>query len=113
MPPATWPERLTQRWKVEVGLGYSAPIIAGDRVFAFSRQEDSEVMRALDAATGKTIWETKYLASFKPNPAATRTHGTGPKSTPTFENESWVSSCPSSSVYAVNRRASKPGPEAT
>ena len=84
MVPASWPERLTQRWKVEVGLGYSAPIIAGDRVFAFSRQEDSEVMRALDAATGKTIWETKYLASFKPNPAATRTHGTGPKSTPTF-----------------------------
>ena len=84
MPPATWPERLTERWKVEVGLGYSAPIIAGDRVFAFSRQEDSEVMRALDAATGKTIWETKYLATFKPNPAATRTHGTGPKSTPVF-----------------------------
>ena len=83
-PPATWPERLTQRWKVEVGIGYSAPIIAGDRVFAFSRQDDNEVMRALDAATGKTIWETKYSAAFKPNPAATRTHGTGPKSTPAF-----------------------------
>ncbi len=83
-PPASWPERLTQRWKVEVGLGYSAPIIAGDRVFAFSRQDDNEVMRALDAATGKTIWETKYAAVYKPNPAATRTHGTGPKSTPTF-----------------------------
>lgn len=83
-PPATWPERLTERWKVEVGLGYSAPIIVGDRVFAFSRQDDSEVMRALDAATGKTIWETKYVATFKPHPAATRTHGTGPKSTPAF-----------------------------
>ena len=83
-PPAAWPERLTERWKVEVGLGYSAPIIVGNRVFAFSRQDDNEVMRALDAATGKTIWETKYLATFKPNPAATRTHGTGPKSTPAF-----------------------------
>ena len=83
-PPATWPERLTERWKVEVGLGYSAPLIVGDRVFAFSRQDDNEVMRALDAATGKTIWETKYVATYKPNPAATRTHGTGPKSTPAF-----------------------------
>jgi outer membrane protein assembly factor BamB len=82
--PAVWPERLIERWKVEVGLGYAAPIIAGDRVFAFSRQDDSEVMRALDAATGKTIWETRYVAAFKPNPAATRTHGTGPKSTPAF-----------------------------
>ena len=82
--PASWPERLTQRWKVEVGLGYAAPITVGDRVYAFSRQDDNEVMRALDASTGKTIWETKYVATFKPNPAATRTHGTGPKSTPTF-----------------------------
>ncbi len=83
-PPASWPDRLTQRWKVEVGLGYSAPITVGDRVYAFSRQDEHEVMRALDGATGTTIWETKYVATFKPNQAATRTHGTGPKSTPTF-----------------------------
>ena len=82
--PATWPEQLTMKWKVEVGIGYAAPITVGDRVYAFSRQNEDEVMRALDAATGKTIWETKYNATYKPNPAATRTHGTGPKSTPTF-----------------------------
>jgi len=83
-PPATWPERLNQKWKVEVGIGYAAPITVGDRVFAFSRQNEDEVMRALDAATGKTIWEAKYHAAYKPNPAATGKHGTGPKSTPTF-----------------------------
>ena len=82
--PAAWPEKLTMKWKVDVGIGYAAPITAGDRVYAFSRQNEDEVMRALDAATGKTIWETKYNATYKPNPAATRTHGTGPKSTPTF-----------------------------
>ena len=82
--PATWPEQLTQKWKVEVGTGYAAPITVGDRVYAFSRQNEDEVMRALDAATGKMVWETKYNATYKPNPAATRTHGTGPKSTPTF-----------------------------
>ena len=82
--PASWPDALNLKWKVEVGLGYSAPIIVGDRVYAFSRQDENEVMRALDADTGKTMWESKYVATFKPNPAATRTHGTGPKSTPTF-----------------------------
>ena len=82
--PTSWPEKLTLKWKVDVGTGYAAPITVGDRVFAFSRQGEDEVMRALDAATGKTIWETKYNATYKPNPAATRTHGTGPKSTPTF-----------------------------
>ena len=82
--PGAWPEQLTQKWKVEVGTGYAAPITVGDRVYAFSRQGEDEVMRALDAATGKTIWETKYNATYKANPAATRTHGTGPKSTPVF-----------------------------
>jgi outer membrane protein assembly factor BamB len=82
--PAAWPEKLTQQWTVDVGLGYSAPIIVGDRVYAFSRQGEDEVMRALDAASGKVVWESKYNATYKPNPAATRTHGTGPKSTPTF-----------------------------
>ena len=82
--PKSWPDTLTLKWKVDVGAGYAAPIIVGDRVFAFSRQRDDEVMRALDAATGKTVWETSYHAAYKPNPAATRTHGTGPKSTPAF-----------------------------
>src|SRR5436190_11204998 len=82
--PATWPDTLTRRWKVEVGIGYAAPIVAGNRVFAFSREGEDEVMRALDAASGKTVWESKYNAPFKPNPAATSKHGTGPKSTPTF-----------------------------
>jgi outer membrane protein assembly factor BamB len=82
--PAAWPETLTLKWKVDVGLGYSAPITIGDRVYAFSRQGEDEVMRALDAASGKTIWESKYNATYKANPAATRTHGTGPKSTPAF-----------------------------
>ena len=82
--PARWPDTLTKKWSAEVGIGYAAPITVGDRVYAFSRQNEDEVMRALDAATGTTIWETRYNATYKPNPAATRTHGTGPKSTPTF-----------------------------
>jgi outer membrane protein assembly factor BamB len=42
-------------------------------------------MRALDAATGKILWETKYAAPFNMSPATAR-HGPGPKSTPTFDN---------------------------
>ncbi len=67
-----------------MGLGYAAPITVGNRVYMFTRQESNEVMRALDAETGMVIWQTSYPAPFTPNPAATRGHGTGPKSTPTF-----------------------------
>lgn len=82
--PRVWPEQLTRQWKVDVGLGYAAPIVVGNRAYLFTRQEPNEVMRALDVDSGKIVWETSYAAPFKPSPAATRRHGTGPKSTPVF-----------------------------
>ena len=42
--PSKWPGTLTQRWKVEVGSGYATPLIAGDRIYVFSRQGEDEVM---------------------------------------------------------------------
>ena len=50
--PKVWPERLTSRWKAEVGLGYATPLLVGDRLYVFARQADNEVMAALDAASG-------------------------------------------------------------
>src|SRR5215216_1721601 len=58
--PRAWPEHLTQRWKLDVGTGYATPIVVGNRVYAFSRQQENEVMRAIDADTGKVVWETSY-----------------------------------------------------
>jgi len=83
--PATWPDRLSQKWKVEVGDGYSTPVLVGPRVYMFSRQGTNEVMQAIDASTGKTIWQTRYPAPVTMNPAAAA-HGPGPKATPTFED---------------------------
>lgn len=81
--PATWPERLTRKWKVDVGLGYATPVLVGNRVYMFARQGDNEVLKALDADTGAQIWESSYAAPFSMNPAAAR-HEKGPKATPTF-----------------------------
>jgi outer membrane protein assembly factor BamB len=83
--PKAWPERLTQKWKIEVGTGYATPIVVGNRVFTFSRQQDNEVMRAIDAGSGKIVWETSYPAPFTMNSATSR-HGPGPKSTPTYSD---------------------------
>jgi outer membrane protein assembly factor BamB len=81
--PKAWPERLTRKWKVDVGLGYATPIVVGNRVFMFSRQGDDEVLAAFDAETGARIWTSRYAAPFTISPAAAR-HEKGPKSTPTF-----------------------------
>ena len=83
--PKTWPDKLTQRWKVDVGEGHASPILVGGRLHTFTRQGANEVMQALDAATGKVIWQTRYAAPVTVNPAA-QAHGPGPKSTPTFAN---------------------------
>jgi outer membrane protein assembly factor BamB len=81
--PKPWPEQLSQKWKVEVGLGYATPLVVGNRVYMFARQADNEQMSALDAATGKVLWQTGYPAPFEMQKAAAR-HGPGPKSTPVF-----------------------------
>ena len=81
--PKPWPEQLSQKWKVDVGLGYATPLVVGNRVYMFARQAENEVMSALDAATGKVLWQTGYPASFTMQKAAAR-HGPGPKSTPVF-----------------------------
>lgn len=83
--PKAWPPSLTQKWKIEVGTGYATPIVVGNRVYAFSRQQENEVMRAIDAGSGKVVWETSYPAPFKMSNATAR-HGPGPKSTPTYAN---------------------------
>jgi outer membrane protein assembly factor BamB len=85
-PPRAWPDQLTQRWKIEIGLGYATPILVGDRLYVFARQGDNEVMMALEAATGKVLWQsTGYPAIFTMNSSAVR-HGPGPKSTPVYAN---------------------------
>jgi outer membrane protein assembly factor BamB len=83
--PKAWPERLTQQWKVDVGLGYATPLVVGNRIYMFSRKDENETMSALDAGSGKVLWQTGYPVRFEMNKAAAR-HGPGPKSTPVFAN---------------------------
>ena len=79
--PETWPAELSRVWGVEVGSGHASPVVSGERVFVHSREGEEEVVRALDLATGKTLWRAAYPAPYRVNPAA-HAHGPGPKSTP-------------------------------
>ena len=81
--PKAWPDALTQRWKVEIGIGYASPVLIGDRVYMFTRQADDEYVTALDAGTGKQVWQSHYAAPYTLVRAALP-HGLGPKSTPAF-----------------------------
>lgn len=60
--PATWPTELKETWKVTVGNGVATPALVGNKLYVFSRQSDNEVVRCLNAADGKEIWQDKYEA---------------------------------------------------
>lgn len=83
-PPAAWPERPKQVWKVAAGIGHASPIVAGNRAYLFSRVGEQEVLTAYDTASGKQVWREGYDAPYQMNPAATG-HGKGPKSTPVLD----------------------------
>ena len=83
-PPAAWPDRPKQIWKVQAGAGHASPIVAAGRVYLFSRTGEQEAVSARDLATGKEIWRAAYDAPYQMNSAAT-SHGKGPKSTPVHD----------------------------
>ena len=84
-PPATWPDMLRRVWRVEVGEGYATPLVVGDTVYVFTRRDGSEVLAALDAATGAERWRSAYPLPYTPS-SPTVAHGSGPKATPLFQD---------------------------
>jgi outer membrane protein assembly factor BamB len=83
--PKTWPEKLTLKWKTEVGIGHASPIMAAGSIYDFARQGDAETVLAIDPSNGKIRWKQQYAAPYKMNPAAV-SHGEGPKATPLYAN---------------------------
>lgn len=81
--PAQWkPDSLAKQWTITVGEGHSSPVVAGDRVYVFARENDQEILRCVSLADGKVLWKEAYAAPYEMNMAA-RGHGKGPKATPT------------------------------
>ena len=79
--PKVWPEALHRVWRVEVGEGYSSPVVSSGRAFIHGRRDPEEVVLAIDLADGKIIWEKKYAANFKKNQYAVEM-AKGPNATP-------------------------------
>ena len=82
-----WPKEGPKlRWKVaEIGTGYSAPAVAGDRLYVLGNEGlENEFVQALSVKDGHRIWRTRLGNVGKPKqqppfPAA--------RSTPTVEGE--------------------------
>lgn len=80
---APWQQAPKILWKQPVGEAHSSPVVAGGKVFAFTKVtgKNDEQVEAFDAVTGKRLW-TQICArgAFK------GLYGDGPRGTPIVDN---------------------------
>ncbi len=82
----TWPEGGPRRlWSRELGDAFSGVAAADGRLFTLLRRGEDELAVALEAATGKTLWERPYPAPFSAE--YDMSHGPGPHATPLVAGE--------------------------
>lgn len=76
-----WPEEGPPKlWERDLGEGYSSILVEDGRLYTQYRIDEQEAIAALDAKTGKTLWERRYDAS--PAEGHVNQFGRGPRSTP-------------------------------
>jgi outer membrane protein assembly factor BamB len=92
--PLTWSPTSHIAWKAAVaGVGWSSPVVIGDRIYLTSALpiggvEDPKADRslhalALDAATGKPVWDVEVFTATSPRMHRKNSHASP---TPVFEN---------------------------
>ena len=65
--PEIWPEAFARAWQVEIGEGYSSPVVSGGRAFVHSREGDAEVVTAFELSSGARLWRQDYPARYIQN----------------------------------------------
>jgi outer membrane protein assembly factor BamB len=107
--PAAGPRRL---WSRPLGEGHSAIVAEGGVVYTAYRPHDSpsarranrETVIALDAATGRTLWEHSYEA---PTEGFDLEYGAGPHATPLIAGHLLVAAGSNQQIMALDRRSGK------
>ena len=52
-------------WRKNVGEGFAAPVVAQNRLFLFHRLNGNEVLDAIDARTGTSLWRYQYPTAYR------------------------------------------------
>jgi outer membrane protein assembly factor BamB len=104
--PAGGPKRL---WTRALGEGHSAILVEGGRIYtmyrplgmlSLVRRSQEERVTALDAATGKTIWEFTYPA---PADGLDFSQGAGPHSTPLISGNRIYATSTRKELFALDK----------
>ena len=99
-------------WTRPLGLGHSAIVADGNKLFTLYRGgkqiskqgpwEPEEIVIAMDAATGKTLWEHKY-----PSSPADFSYGAGPHATPLVAGSLVFTAGTNKQIHALDKNTGR------
>lgn len=82
------PSDLAPVWKMNIGGGFSSPIVSGANLVYLDAQDGKETVHLIDAKSGKPVWAVAIDAIYQDE------WGAGPRSTPMIEGDRlYVQSC--------------------
>jgi outer membrane protein assembly factor BamB len=108
--PATGPRRI---WERTIGEGHSAIVSEGNRLYTMYRPEGlltmvrrarQETVAAIDATTGKPVWEYTYDS---PVDDLNLSEGAGPHSTPLIVGDILYASSSRTQIFAIDKQSGK------
>jgi outer membrane protein assembly factor BamB len=101
-----WPEEGPPKlWSREIGEGYSAVLAQGRTLYTMHRSGKEEGVIALDARTGRTLWEYRYAA--EPLESQDLGYGKGPNATPLIVDDAIYTIGFTSKLHALNKETGK------
>ena len=100
------PAELHRVWKINVGLGQSAPVVQDGRLFILTRQGEEEVVLALSPATGEELWRYSYSVPYKEVDYASQ-WSPGPKGTITAVGDTIYSFGVTERLHALDAKTGK------
>jgi hypothetical protein len=101
--PAAGPKKV---WSRTLGDGYSAVAEEGGILYTAIRRNSRDVITALDAATGKTIWEYEYENPFTNDYA--EAVGPGPYAMPQVVGDRVVRASGTGKIHSLDKKTGKP-----
>lgn len=117
---AAWSDAGPQKlWERDLGDGYSAILVEGDKLYTMYRRGDNEVVVCLNRSSGETVWEHAYEAKpdldtgdmsdvdNRPKNKQNVQFGSGPNATPLLVDDLLYTIGFTAKLHALDKRTGK------